>query len=381
MTSRDPLYVTRPSLPPFDEFEPLLREIWASGRLANGGPFHARLEAALSAYLDVPYVSLFANGTLALLAALKALDITGEVITTPYSFVATSHALLWSGCTPVFADIDADTLNLDPAAVAAALTPRTQAILPVHVYGRPCDLSALAALADAHGVRLVYDAAHAFGVRLAASNLFRNGDLSVLSFHATKVFHTFEGGAIVCHDRAMKERIDLLKNFGFTSETEVVELGINAKMNEFQAAFGLHLLGRIDDEIEARAAIAARYRDALADVEGIRMLDDADGVARANHSYFPILVDASFALGRDGLYRHLREQDIYARRYFYPLISDFAMYRDARGARRLPVARAVADAILCLPIFAGMSDDDCERVIAAVRSGARAQHAGTSRHP
>jgi len=368
--SRTPLYVTRPSLPPFEEFEPLLREVWASARVANGGPFHERLEAELADYLDVPHVSLFANGTLALLVALRALGVDGEVITTPYSFVATSHVLRWSGCTPVFADIDPHSLGLDPAAVAAAITPRTRAIMPVHVYGRPCDTAALQALADAHGLRLIYDAAHAFGVRLGGGNLLRAGDLSVMSFHATKVFHTFEGGAIVCRDRAMKEKVDLLKNFGFRGETEVIETGINAKMNEFQAAFGCHLLGRIDGEIAARAEIAQRYREGFAGMRGIDLPGDMPGVARPNHAYFPIFVNAAFPLDRDGLYRLLREQEIHARRYFHPLISDFAMYRDAAGAGRLPVARAAADAVLCLPIFAGMTAGDCERVIGAVRETA-----------
>lgn len=368
--SRTPLYVTRPSLPPFEEFEPLLREVWASARVANGGPFHKRLEAALAEYLDVPHISLFANGTLALLVAMKALNVTGEVITTPFSFVATSHALLWSGCTPVFADIDPCSLNLDPKAVRAAITPRTQAILPVHVYGRPCDLDGMQAIAAEHDLGLIYDAAHAFGVRLDGRNLLHCGDLSIMSFHATKVFHTFEGGAIVCHDRAMKERIDLLKNFGFKGETEVVELGINGKMNEFQAAFGLHLLGRIDAEIEARAAIAARYRDGFADLPGIDLPADAPHVVRANHAYFPILVDAAFPLSRDDLYRHLREHEIYPRRYFHPLISEFDMYRNAPGADHLPVARAVSGRILCLPLFAGMTAEDCDRVIGAIRAAA-----------
>ncbi|HNA02622.1 MAG TPA: DegT/DnrJ/EryC1/StrS family aminotransferase [Rhodocyclaceae bacterium] len=365
-----PLYVTRPSLPPFEEFEPLLREVWASARVANGGPFHKRLEAELAAYLDVPHVSLFANGTLALLVALRALGVDGEVITTPYSFVATSHVLRWSGCTPVFADIDAHSLGLDPVAVEAAITPRTRAILPVHVYGRPCDTGALETLADARGLRLIYDAAHAFGVRTNGGNLLRSGHLSVMSFHATKVFHTFEGGAIVCHDRAMKEKVDLLKNFGFKGETEVIETGINAKMNEFQAAFGCHLLGRIDGEIAARAEIAQRYREGLAGISGVELPADMAGVARPNHAYFPIFVKAAFPLDRDGLYRHLREHEIYARRYFHPLISDFSMYRNASGAAHLPFARAAADAVLCLPIFAGMTAGDCERVVGAVRAAA-----------
>lgn len=367
-----PLYVTQPYLPGLEEFEPYLRQIWASGQVTNGGPFHRRLEAALADYLDVPHLSLFANGTLALLVALRALEIEGEVVTTPFSFVATSHALRWNGITPVFADIDPQTLNLDPAAVEAAITPRTRAILPVHVYGRPCALDAFQALAGRHGLRLVYDAAHAFGVRLAGGNLLRAGDLSVLSFHATKVFHTFEGGAIVCHDAAMKARIDLLKNFGFKGETQVVELGINAKMNEVQAAFGLLQLAHVDAAIQARAAIDAHYRRGLADLPGLRCLSPSPGVARANHAYFPVLVEEGFGPGRDALYEALRARGIHARRYFYPLISDFPMYRDTAGAGRLPVAGRVAERVLCLPIFPAMTEADCARVIEAVRAAAGA---------
>lgn len=365
-----PLYVTRPHLPALGEFEPYLREIWENGQLTNDGPFHRRLEDALATYLDVPYVSLFANGTLALLVAIRALDVAGEVITTPFSFVATTHALRWNGITPVFADIDPETLNLDPATVEAAITPRTRAILPVHVYGRPCDLKGLRAVADRHGLRLIFDAAHAFGVRLRDGNLFDAGDLSVLSFHATKVFHTFEGGAIICHDPAVKARVDLLKNFGFAGETEVVELGINAKMNEFQAAFGLLQLDHVDTVIQARTAVDAYYRSGLADLPGLRFLPPSPSVVRANHAYFPVLVEEAFGRTRDDLYEALRARGIYARRYFYPLISDFPMYRGSVDAGRLPVARQVADRVLCLPIFPAMGQADCARVVEAVRTAA-----------
>lgn len=366
-----PLYVTRPALPPYEQFEPLLREIWASHRLTNGGPFQERLETALADYLDVPRVSVLANGTLALMLALRALEVEGEVITSPYSFVATSHALAWSGCTPIFADIDPVSLNLDPAAVEAAITPRTRAILAVHVYGRPCDLAGLQAVATRHGLRLIYDAAHAFGVRLDEGSLLAAGDATILSFHATKVFHTFEGGAIVCRDEALKTRIDLLRNFGFKGETRVLATGLNAKMNEIQAAFGCLTLGHIDAEIAARARVAARYAEAFAPLAGLRLPTLVHGVKRHNHSYFPLFVEADFPLGRDALYTRLRDQGIFARRYFHPLISDFAMYRDAPGARHLPVARRSADVVLCLPLFGAMDDADVARVVDAVNAAAR----------
>ena len=364
------LYITEPALPPYEQFEPLLREIWTSRRLTNGGDFHSRLEADLAAYLAVPRVSLLGNGTLALMLALKALDVEGEVITTPYSFVATTHALLWSNCTPVFADIDPVSLNLDPAAVEAAITPRTRAILAVHVYGRPCDLAGLPAVASRHGLRLIYDAAHAFGVQLDEGSLMAAGDISTLSFHATKVFHTFEGGAIVCRDEALKARVDLLRNFGFKGETQVLATGINAKMNEFQAAFGCLTLGSIDGEIAARAAIAARYREAFAPLAGLRLLSGLPGVRRHNHGYFPVFIEAGFPHSRDALYTRLREQGIIARRYFYPLISEFDMYRNAPGANHLPIARRMADTVLCLPLFGAMTDADVARVIDAVTAAA-----------
>lgn len=369
--SRPPLYVTQPALPELADFEPLLRDIWSSRRLTNGGPYHDRLEAALAGYLAVPQVSLLGNGTLALMLALKALDVEGEVITTPYFFVATTHALLWSGCTPVFADIDPVSLNLDPAAVEAAITPRTRAILAVHVYGRPCDTAGLQAVADRHGLRLIYDAAHAFGVQLDTGSLMAAGDAAILSFHATKIFHTFEGGAIVCRDPALKARIDLLRNFGFKGETRVLATGINAKMNELQAAFGCLTLGGIDAEIEARARVAARYDAAFGRLPGLRLLPPLPGVARHNHGYYPIFVAPGFALGRDALYEQLRAQDIIARRYFYPLISDFDMYRSAPGADHLPIARRMADTVLCLPLYGALSDADVARVIDAVSAAAR----------
>jgi dTDP-4-amino-4,6-dideoxygalactose transaminase len=364
--SRPILPVTRPLLPPLDELMPYLEAIWASAQVTNDGPFVRQLETALAERLGVAHVVLTSSGTMALLLALRALGMQGEVVTTPFSFVATAHALRWSGIVPVFADIDADDLTLDPAAVEAALTPRTRGILPVHVYGHPCD-PALDRLARQRGLALLYDAAHAFGVRTMPP-LASRGDLSVLSFHATKVFHTFEGGAVVCHDAAMKLRLERLRNFGFAGETEVEAVGINGKMNELQAAFGLLHLRHLDAALNARAQVDAAYRAQLAGVDGITCVAAAVG-ASGNFGYFPIRVDADRADGREGLYRRLRDAGVHARRYFFPLISDFAMYRDAAGARpeSLPVAHRVAREILCLPIFPQMTADDCERVVEVIR--------------
>jgi len=365
----DALYVTRPFLPPLQTFLPYLEDIWRSAQLTNNGEYHRRFEAALARYLDVEHVSLVANGTLGLLIALKALDVGGEVITTPFSFVATAHALLWAGLTPVFADIDPETLNLDPAAVAAALTPRTSAIVPVHVFGRPCDTASIDRIAADRGLRVLYDAAHAFGVRGRHAGLLSAGDLSVLSFHATKVFHTFEGGAVVCADAALKRRIDYLRNFGFQDEVTVQTLGINAKLNELQSAFGLLHLEHMGEVIAGRQAVDDRYRQALREIRGIRCLELPES-ASSNFGYFPILVEEDFAQSRDELYAALRGAGIFARRYFFPLISDFEMYRHLPGAdpARLPVAREVAARILCLPIHAAMSPADCDRVVATVRA-------------
>jgi len=368
----DALYVTRPFLPPLHEFLPYLDDIWRSAQLTNNGEYHRRFEVALARYLDVEHVSLVANGTLGLLTALKALELGGEVITTPFSFVATAHALLWNGLTPVFADIDPQTLNLDPAAVAAAVTPRTSAILPVHVFGRPCDTAAIDRIAAERGLRVLYDAAHAFGVRGRHAGLLRAGDLSVLSFHATKVFHTFEGGAVVCGDAALKRRIDYLRNFGFQDETTVLTLGINAKLNELQSAFGLLHLQHMDEVMARRQAVDSHYRLALREVRGIRCLE-LPQAASSNFGYFPILVGDEFAASRDALYAALRGAGIFARRYFFPLISDFPMYRHLPSAdpARLPVARSVAARVLCLPIHAAMTAADCDRVAATMRACAQ----------
>jgi len=358
-----PTYVTQPYLPPLGELIPYLEEIWQSKVLTNGGAFHQRFEKELSEYLDVEHVSLFANGTIALLTALQALRITGEVITTPYSFVATSHSLLWNNIRPVFVDISPETLNIVPNKIEAAITPQTTAILAVHCYGNPCDVDSIARIADAYNLKVIYDAAHAFGVRCHCGSLLRHGDLSVLSMHATKVFNTFEGGAIVCPDSKIKSEIDNLKNFGFVSETSVVAPGINGKMSEFNSALGVLQLKYIDEAIAKRAMIDQAYRRQLSGVKGLRCLSGA-GAARRNFSYFPMLIDHEYPLSRDQLYEKLKMAGIYSRRYFYPLISSFPMYRSLTSAapRNLPVATEVAQRILCLPIFPDLDFEEVERI-------------------
>lgn len=366
-----PITVTQPYLPPLEEFIPYLEQIWASKQLTNRGPMHQRLEAELCRHLGVGHISLFANGTLALVTALQALRITGEVITTPYSFVAGAHSLLWNGIEPVFVDIDRDTLNLDPARIEAAITPRTTAIMPVHCYGTPCDVDAIQRIADNYNLRVVYDAAHAFGVQQQGQSILSAGDLSILSFHATKVFNTFEGGAIVSPDARTKQRIDHLKNFGFVDEVTVVASGINGKMSEVNAAFGLLQLQHVDRAIARRARIDALYRERLAGVPGLRLVQPLPHTTR-NHSYFPILVGPGFGLGRDALYQHLKDQGINGRRYFYPLISEFPMYRHLPSARTegLPVAHEVSRQVLCLPMYPALADAQVERIAELVRDAA-----------
>ena len=364
-----PVYVTQPALPPLDEFIPYLREIWDSKILTNGGPFHQRLETALCQYLGVEHISLFANGTLALVTALQALRITGEVITTPYSFVATSHSLMWNGIKPVFVDILPSSLNMDPAKIEEAITPLTTAIMPVHCYGRPCDLEAIQAIADNYNLKVIYDAAHAFGVRRDDGSILRHGDLSALSFHATKVFNTFEGGAIVSPNAKIKKRIDQLKNFGFVDETTVVIPGINAKMSEVSAAMGLLQLNYLDDALYKRSLITNRYRAAIENIRGINFLIDS-GESISNHAYFPVLIGPDFPLTRDALYQRLKEQGIYARRYFHPLISEFPLYRGMPSAnpKNLPVATMASRQVLCLPIYPDLADEDFERIILSLQS-------------
>ena len=361
---RAPIYVTQPYLPPLEELVPYLAKIWDSKKLTNNGPFHGELERALCDFLGVKHISLFANGTLALVTALQALRITGEVITTPYSFVATAHSLLWNGIKPVFVDIDPVSLNLDHRRIEAAITPSTTAIMPIHCYGRPCDVDAIQRIADNYNLRVIYDAAHAFGVRCMQHSILKSGDLSVLSFHATKVFTTFEGGAIVCPDAKTKQRIDHLKNFGFVDEVTVVAPGINGKMSELNAAIGLLQLKYFPHAIDRRAAIDAAYRDRLRGVRGIRCLENPPG-CELNFAYFPILVESGFGATRDDVYRTLKADDIHPRRYFYPLISDFPMYRGLPSASRsnLPVASRVAEQVLCLPISPNLEVADVERIV------------------
>ncbi|MFC2135030.1 DegT/DnrJ/EryC1/StrS family aminotransferase [Bacteroidota bacterium] len=346
-------YVTRPSLPPLEEITKYLKDIWGSKQLTNNGKYHQQFEKELADYLGVKYISLFTNGTLALVTALQALRITGEVITTPFSFVATTHSLHWNGIKPVFCDIDSNFLNIDPAKIEAAITPKTTAIMPVHVYGNPCNVDKIQMIADTYGLKIIYDAAHAFGVTIEGESILNFGDLSVLSFHATKVFNTFEGGAIVCHDEKTKQRIDYLKNFGFADEVTVVAPGINAKMNEFQSALGLLQLKYIDEEIKKRTKIANIYRKGLEHIEGIKFLSVLENV-KHNYQYFPILIDKEiYGKNRDEVYESLKTQNIFTRRYFYPLISQFPTYRGlpSASANNLPVAERIANEVLCLPIF------------------------------
>ena len=363
--NKDIITVTSPLLPNLDEFTESLKEIWESKWITNNGQFHQKLEAALAEYLKVPYVSLFTNGTLPLLTALQALRITGEVITTPYSFVATTHALWWNGIKPVFVDIDPSTGNIDPQKIEAAITPRTTAILPVHVYGKPCDTEAIQAIADKYGLKVIYDAAHAFGVEVNGESLLNAGDMSTLSFHATKVFNTIEGGAMVMHDEKTKQRIDYLKNFGFANEVEVVGPGINSKMDEIRSAYGLLNLKQVDAAIVARQKVAVAYRDALRNVDGISFWDDMPGV-RHNYSYFPIFVDAEkYGMTHDELYMKMKEQGVWGRRYFYPLISEFSTYRSLESSRpeNLPNAHRMADTVICLPMHHALREEEINRVI------------------
>lgn len=363
--NKDIITVTSPLLPNLDEFTDSLKEIWESKWITNNGQFHQKLEAALAEYLKVPYVSLFTNGTLPLLTALQALRITGEVITTPYSFVATTHALWWNGIKPVFVDIDPSTGNIDPQKIEAAITPRTTAILPVHVYGKPCDTEAIQAIADKYGLKVIYDAAHAFGVEVNGESLLKAGDMSTLSFHATKVFNTIEGGAMVMHDEKTKQRIDYLKNFGFANEIEVVGPGINSKMDEIRSAYGLLNLKQVDAAIAARRKVAVVYREALRNVDGISFWDDMPGV-RHNYSYFPIFVDAKkYGMTRDELYMKMKDQGVWGRRYFYPLISEFSTYRGLESSRpeNLPNAHMMADTVICLPMHHALREEEINRII------------------
>ena len=360
--------VTSPLLPNLDDFNEMLKQIWASKWITNNGSFHKQLEKELAAYLKVPYISLFTNGTLPLITALQALRITGEVITTPYSFVATTHALWWNGIKPVFVDIDPTTGNINPDKIEAAITPKTTAIMPVHVYGKPCDTKRIQEIADQYGLKVIYDAAHAFGVEVNGESILNAGDLSTLSFHATKVYNTVEGGAMVMHDEKMKKRIDYLKNFGFANETTVVGPGINSKMDEVRSAYGLLNLKQVDAAIEARHQVAIKYREVLRNVEGVTFFDDIPGV-RHNYSYFPIFIDAKkYGMTRDELYFKMKEQNVLGRRYFYPLISEFSTYRGLESAKpeNLPEAHKMADSVICLPMHHALSNDDIQRRLESI---------------
>lgn len=357
--------VTSPLLPNLEDFNTMLKEIWASKWITNNGKFHKQLESELCEYLGVPYISLFTNGTLPLITALQALRISGEVITTPYSFVATTHSLWWNGIKPVFVDIDPATGNIDPDKIEVAITPQTTAIMPVHVYGKPCDTTRIKEIADKYGLKVIYDAAHAFGVKVKGESILNSGDMSTLSFHATKVYNTIEGGALVMHDEQTKKRIDYLKNFGFAGETEVVAPGINSKMDEIRAAYGLINLKQVDTCIEARHKVAIRYREALRNVAGISFYDDMPGVTH-NYSYFPIFVDAeNYGMTRDELYFKMKEHNVLGRRYFYPLISTFSTYRGlpSSAPENLPNAYRMANSVICLPMHHELFEDDLERTI------------------
>ena len=368
MESKKQIKVTSPLLPDLKEFIPYLEDIWERQWLTNNGHYHHELEQALCDYLKVPYISLFTNGTLPLMAALQALRITGEVITTPYSFVATTHSLWWNGIKTVFVDVDPITGNLDPDIIEAPITPNTTAIMPVHVYGNPCDTERIQAIADKYGLKVIYDAAHAFGVEVKGESVLNAGDLSTLSFHATKVFNTIEGGALICQDKEMKQRIDYLKNFGFAGETTVVAPGINGKMDEVRSAYGLLNLKQVDKAISQRKQIAEAYREGLRDIKGIRVIEDLADV-HSNYAYFPIFVDAEiYGMSRDELYFKMREEGIFARRYFYPLISEFSTYRGLPSATKenLPVAHQLAEAVICLPMYHSLTLNDAKRIIESI---------------
>ncbi len=358
------IFVTQPSLPPLKEFNGYLEKIWESRILTNNGQFHQELEQKLCKFLGVKYISLFSNGTLALITALQTLKITGEVITTPFSFVATTHALWWNGIKPVFSDIEQEYCNLNPDKIEAAITPRTTAIMPVHVYGNPCDVIKIQKIADIYGLKVIYDAAHAFGVKIKKQSILNFGDMSVLSFHATKVFNTFEGGAIVCHDEQTKKRIDYLKNFGFADETTIIGTGINGKMNEIQAAFGLLNLKYHHGAIKKRKAISEFYRINLSGIKGLSLLNHSNDILY-NYAYFPIFIDKfDFPCDRDRLYNKLKENNVFTRRYFYPLISQLQAYKELPSSikENLPIATRIAERVLCLPIYPDLQTKDIQTI-------------------
>lgn len=360
----DKITVTSPLLPPLDELTPYLEDIWQRKWLTNSGHYHQQLEDELCKYLDVPYISLFSNGTLALITALQSLELTGEVITTPYTFVATAHAIKWNNLTPVFVDIDPTTFNIDPTKIEAVITERTCAILPVHVYGTPCDNKAIDAIAKKHGLKVIYDAAHAFAVKENKQSILNYGDLSILSFHATKAYSTIEGGAVVCKTLEQKQRLDQLKNFGFESETQISVCGMNAKLNELQAAFGLVALNKIDESIAKRKSIANYYDKVFSNIAGIKTLD-SNLTLELNYSYYPILIDeAEFGLSRDELLEKLQANNILARRYFYPLVTEFELYKGY--CCDTPNAKLVSEQVLCIPIHDALTEEEQMKVIGVI---------------
>lgn len=364
MNKKKPIFVTQPSLPPLNEFYDSLKTIWKTKWLTNAGPFHEEFEKQLAEYLGVKYISLFSNGTLALITSLQALRITGEVITTPYSFVATTHSLWWNGIKPVFVDIDPFHFNLDPDKIESAITPKTTAILPVHVYGNPCQFEKIQKIADTYGLKVIYDAAHAFGVQKNRKSILNYGDLSILSFHATKVFNTIEGGAIICHDKKTKNRIDYLKNFGYAGEETVIAPGINAKMNEIQSAYGIIQLKYVDEEISKRKFITETYRKLLNNINGISLIEDIDNVVH-NYAYFPIFIDKKkYGISRDDLNKILKSHGIIGRRYFYPLISQFPTYKALSSSypTNLPVAEKATKNVFCLPIYSNLTIEEIEKI-------------------
>jgi len=368
--NKDPIYVTQPSLPSFDKFSEYLKVLWNNKHLTNNGKFHQELESKLADFLGVEYLSLFANGTLALMVSLQALRVSGEVITTPFSFVATTHALHWNNINPVFCDINEKDGNLNPDKIEALITPKTTAILPVHVYGNPCDNEKIQKIADTYGLKIIYDAAHAFGVEQNNKTILNWGDLSILSFHATKTFHTFEGGAIICNDSKTKQRIDFLKNFGFAGEEAVVAPGINAKMNEISAIMGLLQLPIYEENRLKRKKISELYKSKLVNTKGIRLIDNFENTTE-NYSYFPIFIDKKiFGKSRNDIYNLLKQNNIFARKYFFPLISQFSTYRGLKSASKenLPVATRIADEVLCLPLYADMSFEDVEMITSFIKT-------------
>lgn len=366
--SKPPIYVTQPTLPPLDDFIPYLEKIWDSKILSNNGPMHQQLEKELADYLGVKYVALFNNGTNALLTALQALELSGEVITTPYSFIATANSIVWNGLTPVFVDIDPVSLNLDPSKIEAAITDKTTAIMPVHCYGNSCDVDKINTIADKHGLKVLYDAAHAFAVKDANGSILNHGDLSVLSFHATKVFNTLEGGAIICHDEQMKALIDKLKNFGIVDEVTITDAGINGKMSEVNAAFGLLQLKHVDEALQKRKLVDELYREKLSGINGLTIVDKIEGL-ESNYSYFPILIEDDYPLSRDWLYEKLKSESIFARRYFYPLITDAELFKEFASAEpnNLKISKNIAGKVLCLPMYPQLDKSDLDRICNILR--------------